>query len=374
MWISSGKSSGKFRLGWMDFEESIKFAEEIVSTKTGKPLNNAQSAVLKGAWNYKKYGDIAESFQCSPEYLMRDVGPKLWKVLSEQLGQKVGIKNFRTVMERRSPNPDSVSSQQVSEPTASNGDRLYNALLRLNYSHQVSLFRQLVGTYPVGTCLVHGDTEYGQRWLVNRLVQLVPNGMTAKVVSFGLTRKSRANYINALWRELGGRVGLTGQPEPGEIAEAVCQWWETQNVILIFHNVDRMPKEYIDRFRRDFWLPLSEKANPSPQTSHKLLLFLVDHSGEVEGWDVAFAEVLDDWQPQIPLKLPRIERLGDRDLVSWIENSINELPVEFATDGDRLVREILENSDNGVPQLVLEYICSLCNCNWYEQERIWLKH
>lgn len=267
----------------------------------------------------------------------------------------------------------SSSSVGVCEPPTS-VEKLYNALLRLNYINQVSLFRQFVGIYPVGTCLVHGDIEYGQRWLVNRLVQLVPNGMTAKVIPFGLTRKSRANYINALWRELGGRVGLTGQPKPVEIAEAVCKCWETQNVILIFHNVDRMPKEYLNQFRQDFWLPLSEIASPSPQMSHKLLMFLVDHSGEVEGWDISFAEDLDNWRSHIPLKLPRIERLGDRDLLSWIENSLNELPVEFATDGDRLVKEILENSDNGVPQLVLEYICSLCNCNWYEQERIWLKH
>lgn len=266
------------------------------------------------------------------------------------------------------------SGGPVQDMPASESETIYNALLRLDYFPQVVRFKNFVETHPVGSCLVHGDEDHGQRWLVNRLVQLVPNSIAAKVIRFGLGRKSRANYINALWRELGGRVGLRGQPTPEKITEAVCKCWETQSVILIFHDVDQMPKEYMHEFIRDFWLPVAKIACNPPQPSRKLLMFLVDYTGAVEQWGVNFAETLECCQPQTPLKLPRIDRLGDRDLRSWMENSSNELPPRLISEIDSTVRDILENSDNGVPQLVLEYICSICDCNWYDEEQKWLKH
>ena len=135
-----------------------------------------------------------------------------------------------------------------------------------------------------------------------------------------------------------------------------------------------MPKEYINELIRNFWLPVAKIAWNLPQPSHKLLMFLVDYSGCVEQWDIVFAETLESWQLQIPFKLPRIDRLGDRDVRYWMKNSLNELPPKLTSEIDSTVRDILDNSDNGVPQWVLEHICFLCGCNWYDEEPTWLKH
>jgi DNA-binding Xre family transcriptional regulator len=271
-----------------------------------------------------------------------------------------------------------IEQQQSEQPIAtSDNDTLYNTLLRLNFTKQVSLFRHFVETHRVGSCLIHGEPEYGQRWLLNRLVQLVPNGGSAKVIQFGLSRKSRASYIESLWRELGGRVGLPGQYPPRKIAEAICQWWQTQTVILVFQNVDQMPQEYMSQFLCEFWLPLVHISGKSSSRSgnYRLLLFLVDYSGCVEQWKIDCVEALDsNWQPQILVKLPRLNRLSDRDLVIWMETGINDLPVKLTTQLERTVQSILENTENGLPELALEYICSLCECNWYEWEQVWLKH
>jgi hypothetical protein len=104
-------------------------------------------------------------------------------------------------------------------------------------------------------------------------------------------------------------------------------------------------------------------------------MFLVDNDGCVEQWDVALAEVFDDsWEPHIPIKLPRINHLRHQDLVSWIENALNELPLQFTTNIEQTIRIILENSNDGAPQWVLENICSQCELNWYDKEQIWLKY
>ena len=286
---------------------------------------------------------------------------------------------FESSLDKTEAKPREIEPhEQLEQPIASlDNGTLYNALLRLNFTNQVSLFRHFVETHEVGSCLIHGEPEYGQRWLLNRLLQLVPHGRSAKVIQFGLSRRSRANYIDSLWRELGGRVNLTGQYPPQKIAEALCKWWQTQTVILVFQNVDQMPQEYMNQFLYEFWLPLVHLSGKSSSRSgnYRLLLFLVDYSGCVEQWKIDCVEALDsNWQPQILVKLPRLNRLSDRDLVIWMETGINDLPVKLTTQLERTVQSILENTENGLPELALEYICSLCECNWYEWEQVWLKH
>jgi hypothetical protein len=104
-------------------------------------------------------------------------------------------------------------------------------------------------------------------------------------------------------------------------------------------------------------------------------MFLVDYSGCVEQWKIDCVEALDsNWKPQILVKLPRLDRLSDRDLVIWMETGINDLPVQLTTQLERTVQSILKNSENGLPELALQQICNLCECNWYEWEQVWLKH
>ena len=272
---------------------------------------------------------------------------------------------------------ESQPSPEEIEAKPQGTEQLYNALLRLDFREQVSIFRHFVESHKVVSCLIHGKPEYGQRWLLNRLVQLVPNGRSAKIIQLGLNRRSRASYIESLWRELGGRVGLPGLQPPHKIAEAVCKWWQTQTVILVFHDVDRMPQEFMSQFLCEFWLPLVEiSCNCSSHLSnYRLLMFLVDYSGCVERWKIDCVETVEStWKPQILVKLPKLNRLSDRDLMIWIETGINDLPMKLTIQLDRTVQSILENTDNGLPELVLQHICSLCEHNWYEWEQVWLKH
>ena len=48
--------------------------------------------------------------------------------------------------------------------------KLYSALLKLGYRQQARLFRRAIESESVAAFLIHGLPEYGQRWLLNRLV------------------------------------------------------------------------------------------------------------------------------------------------------------------------------------------------------------
>ncbi|MBE9093125.1 NB-ARC domain-containing protein [Tychonema sp. LEGE 07203] len=83
----------------MNLKEVLQMADEMVFAKTGQHLDNLQEAILRGTMQGEKYTKIAEEIHCNESYV-RDVGSKLWPILSEELGEDVNKTNFRSAMER----------------------------------------------------------------------------------------------------------------------------------------------------------------------------------------------------------------------------------------------------------------------------------
>ncbi|HEY9739029.1 MAG TPA: hypothetical protein V6C90_00925 [Coleofasciculaceae cyanobacterium] len=85
----------------MDFEQALEVANAAVSTKIGRHLGDVETAILRGAWQDQTYEQIAETSGYSVSYLTRDIGPKLWKLLSQALGEPVSKTNFQAALERQ---------------------------------------------------------------------------------------------------------------------------------------------------------------------------------------------------------------------------------------------------------------------------------
>jgi hypothetical protein len=83
----------------MKFKEMLKIADGIIFTKTGQHLTDLQAAVLEGTLQHETYKQIAKDFDCS-ESNVRQAGAELWKILSEELGEKISKSNIRSTMER----------------------------------------------------------------------------------------------------------------------------------------------------------------------------------------------------------------------------------------------------------------------------------
>ena len=83
----------------MNLKEMLKFADDIVFAKTGQHLDDLQAAVLRGTLQRETYKEIAKDFDCS-ESRIREIGSELWQLLSEELGENINKKNFRSAIER----------------------------------------------------------------------------------------------------------------------------------------------------------------------------------------------------------------------------------------------------------------------------------
>ncbi|MBD2164951.1 AAA-like domain-containing protein [Calothrix membranacea FACHB-236] len=97
----------------MDFETAFKILDAAVVAQTKRHLKDIEVAILRYSWQGKKYDEIAQTHGYTTEYLQHDVGPKLWQMLSEAIGEKVSKKNFQAALERQRLSRTAASPKQL---------------------------------------------------------------------------------------------------------------------------------------------------------------------------------------------------------------------------------------------------------------------
>ncbi len=83
----------------MDIEEVIKLAYDLVFTQTGKHINDLQQHILREIFQGKPYCQIAKERNCTEGYV-KNTASDLWKILSDQIGEKIRKSNLRATIER----------------------------------------------------------------------------------------------------------------------------------------------------------------------------------------------------------------------------------------------------------------------------------
>jgi serine/threonine-protein kinase len=81
----------------MDVEKALNFIDRLVYERTGNHLNDLEREVFSGSWHDQTYEKI---YPLNPQYVEKDVGYKLWKKLSDVLGEKVTKKRIKGAVER----------------------------------------------------------------------------------------------------------------------------------------------------------------------------------------------------------------------------------------------------------------------------------
>ncbi|MGK7926406.1 MAG: hypothetical protein AB4290_14405, partial [Spirulina sp.] len=112
-------------------------------------------------------------------------------------------KQIKEAEKERETIQDQLQFKELENTSIAGSEELYHTLLRLGYRQQVRLFRRLIEAESAAAFLIHGYPDYGQRWLLNRLVvQYVPYLLTGKVIKVNVGRKVPRNDVSALWREV----------------------------------------------------------------------------------------------------------------------------------------------------------------------------
>lgn len=267
--------------------------------------------------------------------------------------------------------------EEVTEARQAFKSNLYRALLKLGFQQQAELFLRAIDAESVAAFLIHGLAEYGQRWLLNRLiVEYLPFDFIVVKIDFG--RIGRSNDVDACWREVGKRLNLSRRDiTPKSVTDGVYNWWLNQDVLFLLHEVHLMSEVSLQNLIEQFWLPLIQRVQMAQQgeSDRKLLMFLIDYEGKAGQWHLPWVEKLDTrWDPRQPIKPPKLQEFTKQELISWIASQYRDLPPALTQGIDEIVDQILAESDQGVPELVLQEICKQCDCNWFEELDQWLKY
>ncbi len=95
----------------MTIEDALNIVDSVLGNKS---LSTIQEAIFRQTWEGKTYSEIAEKVGYDAAYI-RDVGYKLWQLLSDAFGDRVTKNNLQVILRRHRQR-----SLQVSNST-SNG-------------------------------------------------------------------------------------------------------------------------------------------------------------------------------------------------------------------------------------------------------------
>lgn len=247
-------------------------------------------------------------------------------------------------------------------PNETMTEKLKNALRELNYQDQESSFIDIVRMESAIAFLIHGESGYGQRWLVNRLSYKVPHYTDALCCSLQLKRRHR-NNIQTLWEDLAPMVGIT-TPSPQDIVKAIYQHWQTQTVMLCFRDVDVVTKEEINQLLQKLWQPLVTMVraanSPENEDQYRLLLFLIDNLG------IPLASRLDPSRTDTPIELKRLEPFRNEEIRRWVSTQTQLFKPQLQNPDtiSDIINDIIAR--NSTPVNALDGICKWCDLDSYQ--------
>ena len=84
----------------LESEQILATANAAIFESAGRYLSDVETVIVLGAIADGTYEQISQQSGYSVSYIKRDVGPKLWRLLSTALGEKVSKTNFQQALER----------------------------------------------------------------------------------------------------------------------------------------------------------------------------------------------------------------------------------------------------------------------------------
>ncbi|MGV0023914.1 AAA-like domain-containing protein [Phormidesmis priestleyi] len=171
----------------MDVETAIALADQLLLKKVGKPMNDLQRLVFRGAWQGKSFTEIHQECteRCGLDHLMRNVGPELWKLLSEAVGTKVTKNNLQGPISSSCPQGVASSCPQGVErfePVLSSSIKVC-AVNRSPYESEA--YQEIVK--PGALIRIKAAQDMGKTWLMEKvLAQARQKGYQTQALSFDL--------------------------------------------------------------------------------------------------------------------------------------------------------------------------------------------
>ncbi|HAX79288.1 MAG TPA: hypothetical protein DCY88_26560 [Cyanobacteria bacterium UBA11372] len=196
-------------------ENALAFIEEAVYKHSGEALSDLQKLILRAAWegNQKTYSQIAAEYNYSDKYLQQVVGPKLWQLISNALGQKVTKSNLKVILTQQltaqddSSEPAATTTEISSAKTAidleypTDSVPLDSPFYVIRTPHEPNCYASAIK--PGALIRIKAPRQMGKTSLMKRILAYAKeNGIQAVTLNFQQAEKQTINHLNSLLRWL----------------------------------------------------------------------------------------------------------------------------------------------------------------------------
>ena len=203
----------------MDVEEALKFTDNLALTTTGKHLDSLQKAILRGAWDNQKYKEIAQHHNRSEKYV-KEVGFKLWKLMSVALGEEQVCKaNFRAKLENLQASNivslvgngcihiGNISAESLHSPEASQPESQYNDKFNEKTSNSEPKVYLNLADAPEPNLFYNRTSELTilENWISSRtrlITILGLSGIGKTALTLQLIPQIQHEFDRIIWRSL----------------------------------------------------------------------------------------------------------------------------------------------------------------------------
>lgn len=193
-------------------ENALAFVEEAVYKHSGEPLSDLQKLILRAAWegNQKTYSQIAAEYNYSDKYLQQVVGPKLWQLISNALGQKVTKSNLKVILTQQlSTQENSSASSATTEVSSAKTEieleyptdsvPLNSPFYVIRTPHEPNCYASAIK--PGALIRIKAPRQMGKTSLMRRiLAHAKANGIKPVTLNFQQAEKQIVNHLNGLLR------------------------------------------------------------------------------------------------------------------------------------------------------------------------------
>ena len=101
---------------------------------------------------------------------------------------------------------------------------------------------------------------------------------------------------------------------------------------------------------------------------------MVAHGRYIEEEEAGIVKDIDhNWKARMPISLPLTEPFTEDMLEGWINNCVHLYPEFPQTIKECDKKDVLNNTRNGIPEMVIEALCKLCGIDLVERSSRWMK-
>ena len=266
----------------MDYKTASKFINSALLSSKGRSLSALEITILRGSWSGKTYEQIANSSEYSFNYLIRDVGPRFWRLLTEVFGENVNKNNIQSVIVKlyqlSHPNISSaIAETPGSTRSKSQSDRNQpvrdweNAPARLSefygYRAELNTFKQWVADDNAHLINLWGMKGIGKTALMREFASQMQNRFEVVI----WRSLANAPSFTSLVASLAGILDIDLDKEQKNLASLLLSKMRSHSCLILLDGVESIlePEQQAGTYRhgyeeyRDFFQLVGESEHQS---------------------------------------------------------------------------------------------------------------